>query len=426
MFRISDEIRPLVPLYVTMFLEAVGSGLVASIINVVARNDLGCSGTEVGIIFTGYNVAQVIGSVGSGYLSDRIRRKYVLMISLCWAAIGYIMTAFADTFVWFLVSRIFTGFCGGFSSVAIAILSSNLPIDSLPTAIGRLGTVMSMGFAIGPLISTGISAIWPDGGHEVRRVYFFVASFVYLCACGLAFRMSRQITPSASRFLRESSGGRLSAGLIFVWISRYLATCGVAAIYVTQVLLWQDYFALPRVYLILMTTASGLVVSVVQGLVFPVLVARVGFHTTLTAGIACIALANCTIAVFANNHNFGLHFVCLLVFWTGIGCMEPGTSVAVTRHLLATIGNKKVRVHAGLAMGITSAMKYLAFLSLPATAGYLYDQYGSSMYFLPAGLASLGMGAVSVAWATFSPTDENESNTPSNKSVADVSTNNSV
>ena len=416
-FHISDEIRPLVPLYVTMFLEAMGSGLVASIINVVARNDLGCTGTQVGIIWTGFYLAQVVGSIGSGYLSDRIRRKFVLMISLLWAAAGYTMTAFADSFEWFLVSRIFTGFYGGFSSVAIAILSANLPIDRLPTAIGRLGTVMSLGFAIGPLISTAISAIWgveKVSPYYVRQLYFFVAALVYVVASFCASRMSRQITPEASRFLRESSGGQLTPGLIFVWTSRLFSTCGVTAIYVTQVLLWQDYFSLQRVFVILMTTASGLVVSVVQGLVFPALESRIGFHASLTFGISLIAIANCLIAPFAWTQSFPLHFCCLLLFWTGIGCMEPGTSVAVTRHLKsahAICGTpsectkcvpchvcKGWTIHAGLAMGVTSSMKYVAALAVPALAGFLYDQHGVLMYFFAAGLSALGIVAVSLAW----------------------------
>lgn len=405
------------PLYVTMFLAATASGLVASVASVVARNDLGCSGTQVGIIWTGFYAAQLVGSIGSGYLSDRVRRKYVLMGSLLWAALGYTVTGFADSFEWFLACAILTGFHGGFSSVAIAILSVTLPSEKLAKTIGRLGTVMSLGFAVGPLISTAISAIW---GVEkispkfVRQLYFFIAAFLYVVASVCASRISGKLNEAVRNSC--AGGGRLTPGLILVWTSRLFSTCGVTAIHVTQVLLWQDFFGLNRVCITLMASASGLVVATVEGLLFPALVSRVGFHAALTFGISSIVLTNCLLPPVAWTGNFAPLFCCLLVFWTGFGCMGPGTSLAVTRHLKSAMNESSPAgtVRPGLALGINSSMKFTAALAVPALAGFLYDQHGPLMYLFAAGLSSMGVVAVSAAWVCY---NRNSSVEVSSKSI---------
>ena len=156
---VGDDLRPLVPLYIVMFLDSIGSGI-ATILTVVAKQDLGCSNFQVGMIWTGFNTAQIIGSITMGYLSDRIRRKYVLAVALGWIGAGYIFTAFASSFNLFLISRIFTGLCGGSFPIIAAIMSTQLSGDRFAFAIGRLGTVASLGFAIGPLLSGAMTAIF--------------------------------------------------------------------------------------------------------------------------------------------------------------------------------------------------------------------------------------------------------------------------
>ena len=408
MFTFSDEMRPLIPLYITMLLEAVGSGLVASVLNIVARDDLGYSNMQVGIIWSSYNAALILGSVGMGYLSDHVRRKHALMATLLWVGLGYIFTAFSSTFEWFLVSRIFTGLCGGSYSVAVSMLYMSVAPDRLPFAIGRLGTVASLGFAIGPLISSAITAIWQVDSSSpfyTQRIYFFCAAGIYFVAAGLASRISRKMSPAWIESLTSSDDnvpcGSVSAGLCLIWSSRFFATCGVTAVYVTQVFLWREFLHLGRIEISLATTASGLATSIFQGFAFPVLVERIGFHASLTTGIALIALANALMGPLTSSGNVGLHFVCLIVFWFGVSLVEPGTPVAVARHMSASASKPGRKVHTGLAMGITSAMKYAASLLVPTAAGYLFDQHKLLVYACASGVASVGVASAVVAWRLY-------------------------
>jgi MFS family permease len=406
---VADDLRPLVPLYLVMFLDSIGSGIV-TILSIVAKQDLGCSNFEVGMIWTGFNAAQIVGSITMGYLSDRISRKYVLGTVLAWIGSGYLFTAFANTFTLFLISRIFTGLCGGSFPIIAAILSTKVSPDRFPVAIGRLGTVASLGFAIGPLLSGAMTAIFDinpsSSPFYIQRLYFFAAAFVYWSACALALWLPARLTPAQSCDLKSNSKGWLTSSLALVWLSRFFATCGVTAVYVTQVYLWDEFLGLSRVGIELTVTASGLTVSAVQGFLFPWLVSKTkSFHGPFALGILLIAVSNIVIGPITLTGSAPLHYFCLVVFWVGIGLMEPGAPVAVTRHLDQSkripIISRRPQIHTGFAMGMTSAMKYAASLAIPMAAGYMFDHYNVLTYYMSGGIAFAGVVTVVIAWNLF-------------------------
>ncbi len=411
---ISDDIRPLLPLFLTMFLEAVGSGLVASVLNVIARQDLGCSNFQVGIIWAGYYTAQITGSILVGYISDHVRRKYMLILVLIWTGGGYVFTGLAHNFTLFLVSRIVTGIFGPSYSIAASILSLNLTIERLPRAIGILGTLTSLGFAIGPLISTLITGVlYVKGENEalLQRSYFYSASVIYMIAALTASRLARTVTPVQTQEVQDRSCGVLTTGLVLIWSSRFFATCGITSIYITQQTLWTEFLNLPRVWVTLSTTASGLTVSLVQGILFPYFDKRFSSHLSLATGICLVSIASIVIGPVTVNRNITLHYLCLVMFWFGIGLLEPGTPVVVSKHLRVYPLVKKARdfttvvagkypsvfIHIGLAMGITSAMKCAASLAVPMAVGYMFDIYHVLVYYVTGSMTLLGAGAVLVA-----------------------------
>ena len=407
---IPNEFHPLIPLYITMFLEAVGSGLVAAVLTVIARDDLGCSNFQLGIIFSCYNAAQIIGSVIMGHFADVVRRKYVLMFTLSWVGCGYILTGFSRSFAWLLVSRTVTGLCGASFSIGSAILTANIDADRLPFAIGRLATAASLGFAIGPLISSALTAIWDinmSSPFYLRRMYFFVISGVYFIAAFTASRLNSKLScPSKMATTsnnRKHPEGCVTAGLCLIWSSRFFSTSAVTTVYVTQVYMWREYLDLDSIQISFMFAGSGIAVSAFQGIVFPFLVKRIGFHSSLITGIACIAVGCAAIGPITVYTQFiSLHVVCLVIFWFGVACMEPGTIVAVSRHLKQSVarftsGTPKRPLHTGLAMGITSAMKYAASLSIPPLAGHLYDHHRVVAHYMGAGIACIGVTVVLVA-----------------------------
>lgn len=403
---VADDLWPLVPLYLVMFLDSVGSGIV-TILTVVAKQDLACSNFEVGIIWTGFNTAQIVGSIVMGHLADKIRRKYVLALVLAWIGAGYIFTAFARSFTLFLISRIFTGLCGGSFPIIAAILSTQVSSERFPVAIGRLGTVASLGFAIGPLLSGAMTAIFDINASSspfyIQRLYFFVAAFVYWSACTLALVLPDRLTPAQSSDLKDKSKGWLTSSLALVWLSRFFATCGVTAVYVTQVYLWDGFLGLSRVGIEVTVTASGLTVSAVQGFLFPWLVSKTkSCHGPFALGILLIAVSNIVIGPITLTGSPPLHYCCLVVFWVGIGLMEPGAPVAVTRHLdqskrISSL-NHRPQIHTGFAMGMTSAMKYAASLAIPMAAGYMFDRYNVLTYYMSGGIALAGVVTVAIAW----------------------------
>jgi uncharacterized membrane protein len=52
-------------------------------------------------------------------------------------------------------------------------------------------------------------------------------------------------------------------------------------------------------------------------------------------------------------------------------------------------------------MGITSAMKYAASLSIPTVAGLLYDHHREVVYYVLSGVSFVGLIVVLAAWRLF-------------------------
>jgi hypothetical protein len=60
-----------------------------------------------------------------------------------------------------------------------------------------------------------------------------------------------------------------------------------------------------------------------------------------------------------------------------------------------------MELHTGLAMGVTSAMKYTASLAIPPLAGKLYDNHRELVYYVSSGIALFGVVVVIAAWCIF-------------------------
>ena len=89
--------NPLLPLYISIFIDLLGVGIVIPLVPYYA-SALGADPAIYGLLGTIYGFAQLIGSPLMGKLSDQHGRRTVMLISLIGSGIGYFMVRKA-TFV---------------------------------------------------------------------------------------------------------------------------------------------------------------------------------------------------------------------------------------------------------------------------------------------------------------------------------------
>lgn len=108
----------------------------------------------LGIALALYPLGQFIGSPIIGGFSDYYSRKNVLLISLAGSCLSYLLSAIAIQFnmLWLLLlSRFLTGFMEGNLAI-IRAMAADLKHISRFKSLGRINSVASVGYIMGPLI----------------------------------------------------------------------------------------------------------------------------------------------------------------------------------------------------------------------------------------------------------------------------------
>src|SRR5437867_4780273 len=142
---------PLVIIFITIFIDLVGFGIVIPILPLYAQR-YGASETTVGILLAIYSVMQFVFAPILGRLSDRVGRRPVLLVSLIGTSAGFLLMGFAPQItigftlfglspilVWLFLARVIDGISGGNISTAQAYIADVTPPEQRSRGMGLIG-----------------------------------------------------------------------------------------------------------------------------------------------------------------------------------------------------------------------------------------------------------------------------------------------
>ncbi len=145
-------------IFLTVFLDLVGFGIVIPLLPIYARN-FHASGWELGAIAASFSAMQFFFGPILGRLSDRIGRRPVLLFSTAGASVSYVIFAYASgldgraALLWMFLARAFAGICGANITVAQAYIADITPPEQRSKKMGLIGMAFGLGFIFGPAIS---------------------------------------------------------------------------------------------------------------------------------------------------------------------------------------------------------------------------------------------------------------------------------
>jgi MFS family permease len=158
---------------------------------------LGLSATEIGAAGSVYVLGACVGSLFFGWLTDRLGRKKLFLLTLALYLFATVMTALSFDTWWFFLWRFFTGAGIGGEYAAI-----NSAIDELiPARVrGTVDLVVNGSYWLGAAAGGALSLLFLDEGIFPADVGWRLA-FGLGAVLGLAILLVRRTVPESPRWL---------------------------------------------------------------------------------------------------------------------------------------------------------------------------------------------------------------------------------
>src|SRR3954468_6661479 len=166
---------PLFVLFLTVFIDLVGFGIVIPILPLYAEH-FHASPIAIGWLTGIYSGMQIIFTPILGKLSDRFGRRPVLFISIVGTAIGFALMGLAHSMTLLFAGRIIAGITGGNIAIPQAYIADVTAPEKRSRAMGMIGAAFGLGFTFGPLIGGLMSRI------SYSAPFFFSAGLAVLNA----------------------------------------------------------------------------------------------------------------------------------------------------------------------------------------------------------------------------------------------------
>jgi len=184
---------PLFVLFLTVFIDLVGFGIVIPILPLYAEH-FHASPVAIGWLTGIYSGMQIIFTPILGKLSDRFGRRPVLFVSIVGTAAGFALMGFAHSLTLLFAGRILAGITGGNISIPQAYIADVTAPEKRSRAMGMIGAAFGLGFTFGPLIGGMMLAQrWP------LSTIFLAAAIPAVCGSAVARSRIATFTSVPSR-----------------------------------------------------------------------------------------------------------------------------------------------------------------------------------------------------------------------------------
>ncbi|MBM4279682.1 MAG: MFS transporter [Deltaproteobacteria bacterium] len=174
--------------FLTLFLDLLGFGVILPVQPFYAKS-FGASAALVTLISAGYSLMQFLFAPFWGRLSDRIGRRPVVLTSVAFACVGWLLLGAASTLWMLVLSRLLAGFGNANLGTVQAIVADVLPPKDRARGMGMIGASFGLGFLFGPIV----------GGYASARFGMaapaFISAGLALLNLGLAAILLKETHP---------------------------------------------------------------------------------------------------------------------------------------------------------------------------------------------------------------------------------------
>jgi MFS family permease len=380
-------------IFLTVFIDLLGFGLVLPFLAKEARDAFGVSEFVATLLGSVYSLMQFAFVPVWGRVSDRVGRRPVLLWSIAgtavtMAALG-VALAWGSSVLWLFAARIFGGIATANLGTASAYIADITKPEERAKGMGLIGMAFGLGFILGPAIGGALARVSIEGRHGAVPCFvaagLSVVNLIWV-ALGVAESLprssrtslpKRRLLPLNLQAMRQSFA---LPGVGHAIAVNFLVILSFTNLDQTFTFFCGDLFRIDERGTGYVLAFIGVVAAGVQGGLVRVLSKRVDDAALVRAGAFLQALA---FAGFVAAASTGARTLLLLsggILAVGNGLTQPATAAFISRRAPAD--------RQGGTLGTNQSFASLARTFGPAVGGSLYASVGPRA---PYAVASFGM-----------------------------------
>ena len=366
-------------IFLTVFLDLLGFGLVLPFLGEGARDTFGSSELVGGLLASVYSLMQFLFVPVWGRLSDRVGRRPVLVWSVFASILGWVglftSLTFGQSVIWLFVTRAFSGIATANLGTASAYIADVTKPEDRAKGMGLIGAAFGLGFIIGPGVGGALSKISINGRF---------GGVPCLVAAGLALVnfvwVLRGLPESLPPEKRSQTKRRLSPldiaatrrtlskpGIAPMVLINFVAVLAFTCLDQTFRFFNKDLFGFDQLHTGLVLMLIGVCAALVQGLIVRKLSGKIADVTIVRAGLFIQAIGFLLLALSPSIGAWSL-YLCGAILALGNGLSQPSISAYISRRSGA--------LEQGETLGTSQSFASLARMFGPALGGYLYGAVG--------------------------------------------------
>ena len=359
---------PLATILLVVFVELIGFGMIIPILPLYAKS-FRAEEWQIGLLLGCYSFMQFLASPILGYISDRIGRKPVLLVSLVGSAVGYAVMASAQSLTTLFIARIIAGICGASVGTAAAYIADITPPENRSRRMGLIGAAFGVGFVLGPAIGGILSHFWTVGP------FWFGAGLAFLNAIAVLL-----ILPEPERHVKRSEAAipaapdvvdRTGRGGIPILVATYfVAIAGFAIVTMIYPQVLDRRFSLTPAQISMVFVFLGLVGAFIQGGAIGRMAKRFGDYQLAGTGLFLMGIS---MVVMPLAQNMGLFLLFTFGLAVGNSLAQP-TLMAMASRLAASTAQGRV-------IGTVQSAGSLGRVVGPSAGGFMlgWDRSGPAL-----------------------------------------------
>jgi MFS family permease len=361
-------------LFLTVFLDLVGFGLIIPFLPSMAR-DLGASDFGAAALAACYSLMQFIAVPLWGRLSDRVGRRPVLIWSIAASALGMVFLGLSQHLITIFLARLWSGAATANIAVAQAYIADVTPPKDRAKGMGIIGMGFGLGFMIGPFIG-GELGRFHVMGHQGTLPAFFSAA-LSLINLAFAFRYLPESYPPEKRVapsrkwtfldLQALRGVGKNPGVAIILLIAFSSIFWFSGVQAIFRLFTLDAFKMDVVGTGRVLGLVGLVSVIVQGGLIGRLNRRFGEVRLLAAALVLMA-SGFLLHGLSVHLGVGTFLVASAVTAAGTALHMPSVSSYLSRQVGPDLQ--------GSTLGLMQSAGALARAGGPLLWGALYDHLG--------------------------------------------------